>query len=470
MKLSFSIPSKSSSKSKATPILNDKEATDDGNRKEFLTEFDPSKTLAESKPKYVIPPKENEWRPYKKMKNLDLPLQSSTPGSLLEFEVETLSNDAQGSDKISFGLNVRQNSKNDPVSNGEAGEEKKSEPVEQVLLKSLREDLDRLPDDMAFEDYEDVPVEGFGAALLAGYGWKPGQGIGKNAKEDVKVKEYKKWANREGLGFDPKISKARETKAEVKEGNGKSDERRESNGVDGFSVGKEVRIIAGREIGLKGKIVEKLGLDSVVLKLSGGEEEVKAGIDEIAVLGTKEEERCLKKLKDLRIREENQSSHKEKDRKSSKRSRDTERGHRNEVEVVVKDDREPTRDRKQKISWLRSHIRVRVISKNLKGGRFYLKKGKVVDVVGPMTCDIAMDETRELVQGVDQELLETALPRRGGPVLVLFGRHKGVYGSLVEKDLDTETGVVRDADSHEMLDVKLEQIAEFMGDPSDIGY
>ncbi|KAM7263204.1 hypothetical protein ACFE04_000887 [Oxalis oulophora] len=94
---------------------------------------------------------------------------------------------------------------------------------------------------------------------------------------------------------------------------------------------------------------------------------------------------------------------------------------------------------------------------------------EVLDVIDPTTCDICIDETKEIIQSVDQEYLETALPKRGGPVLVLSGKHKGVFGSLVEKDLDRETGVVRDADSHSLLSVKLDHIAEYVGDPSVLG-
>ncbi|RYQ88227.1 hypothetical protein Ahy_A02g009998 isoform C [Arachis hypogaea] len=81
-----------------------------------------------------------------------------------------------------------------------------------------------------------------------------------------------------------------------------------------------------------------------------------------------------------------------------------------------------------------------------------------------------MDESKEIVQGVSQDMLETALPRRGGPVLVLSGKYKGAFGSLVERDLDREVGVVQDADTHELLNVKLEQIAEYIGDPSLLGH
>ncbi|KAH0926406.1 hypothetical protein HID58_018662, partial [Brassica napus] len=390
MKLSFSLPSKSKPKVTAAG------AVDDGTSKEFVTEFDPSKTQADSTPKHVIPPIDNTWRPHKKMKNLDLPLQSGNTGSGLEFEPEVPLTGSQ--ENITYGLKLRQKAKDD-----EEEEDRNLAPIEQLMMQSLRKDLESLADDPTLEDFESVPVEGFGAALMAGYGWKPGKGIGKNAKDDVQIKEYKRWTAKEGLGFDLDKSKL------------------------------------------------------VVDKLSGSEDEVRVGLSDVADLGSREEERCLKELKD-----------KEKDKKASKRSRGTERVSRNEVRVSEKHDRGERRVKKP--SWLRSHIKVRIVSKDFKSGRLYLKKGKVVDVVGPTTCDIMMDETQELVQGVDQELLETALPRRGGPVLILLGKHKGVYGNLVEKDLDKETGVVRDLDNHKMLDVRLEQVAEYMGDMDDVEY
>lgn len=233
---------------------------------------------------------------------------------------------------------------------------------------------------------------------------------------------------------------------------------------DGFFVGKDVRVIEGRGMGSKGTIMEKLGDSWLVLKLKNRDEEVKVRISEIADLGSREEEKYLRRLKELKIRDEKMSKHKD-ERKYSKRSRNTEKISETQVNVEI------TRTNGDRgVSWLKSHIRVRIISKSLAGGRLYLKKGQVVDVVGPYMCDIAMDESKELIQGVEQELLETALPRRGGPVLVLYGRHKGVYGNLVERDLDREMGVVRDADSQELLDVKLEQVAEYMGDPSYLGY
>lgn len=409
------------------------------------------------------------------MKNLDIPLQSDASSRDLQFEIDSSSAHPDSDSTISFGLNIRNNNSN----NGEANEENQgiihesaaAAPVETVLLQSLREDLRNLPDDPVLEDFEDMPIEAFSKALLAGYGWVEGRGIGKRGKEkeDVKVKQYHKRTDKEGLGYDSKESKERSHGfGNPKNNFDKEETMKKKDGDrnrDGFFVGKDVRVIEGREMGLKGTVMEKLDGGWVVLKLKNSEEEVKVRTFDIADLGSKQEEKCLRKLKELKVREGDSSRYKRDEGKVSKRSGGSEK--RSETKVNIE---RAISNGDRGISWLRSHIRVRIVSKSLEGGRLYLKKGRVVDVVGPYMCDISMDGSKELIQGVEQELLETALPKRGGPVLVLYGRHKGVYGSLLERDLDRETGVVRDADSQELLNVKLEQVAEYLGDPSYLGY
>ncbi|KAG5249117.1 KOW domain-containing family protein [Salix suchowensis] len=448
-KLSFSIPSKS--KSKPKPVS---EQSDNDNSKQYLTEFDPSKTqLPQNNQTPTILPIQNDYHPHKKMKNIQLPLQPDDSTDL-RFEVETLSSDqAAASDSISFGLNLRHS----------ATTQTPDARTEDVLLEKLRYDLKRLPDDRGFE--EEMPVEDFAKALLKGYGWHEGRGVGKNTKEDVQVKQYTKRTDKEGLGFlaashDSKNSKSSRSNGNV---NGSSVivQEKQREGSKDFFLGKEVRVIGGKKenLGLKGTVVERLGSDSIALRVEKSEERVKVRVSDVAELGSREEEKCLKELKIIE------------EKKSSDRDREQRRANKRNVES-----RESSKmgngdaGKKRGAQWLRSHIRVRIISKDLKGGKLYLKKGEVVDVVGPYKCDISMDESRELVQSVDQDVLETALPRRGGPVLVLYGKHKGAYGSLVQRDMDREDGVVQDSGSHELLNVKLEQIAEYVGDPSYIGY
>lgn len=398
------------------------------------------------------------------MKNIDLPpLHSSNPNLDHQFEIDSLPDsqtDNNNSTGDTYGLILRERKEGEEEEEGD------------VMLRKLKSDLRELGEDQGEEEYREVPVEGFAAALLGGYGWKEGGGIGK-CRRKVEVRVVERKMAREGIGF--------------KVGNEKEGERR---GSLGFRVGEEVRVIGGRDhVGKRGRVV-RVSSDkgSLILEVSRGGEDVRVRVGDVVAVGSKQEEGYLRKEKesrstkapkvedegsrkgDKRRGDENREHGCGTDKKESKR-RSREEGRRDGVVENgngVRGSR--TEEKGSQVPWLRSHIRVRIISKELKSGRLYLKKGEVVDVVGPTSCDISMDESTELVQGVDQSILETALPKRGGPVLVLLGKHKGVYGSLVERDMERELGVVQDADTHDLLNVKLEQIAEYVGDPSYLGY
>ncbi|KAK3023132.1 hypothetical protein RJ639_043971 [Escallonia herrerae] len=457
MKLSFSLNAKPSKHhSNIKPSTTTTSTTEDNHLpdREYLTHFYPSKTPTDSRLKRpVIPPQPNHYRPHhKKLKNLhQIPLEpESDPNTTTpQFEPDITKSEPHPSDSaISYGLNLRQQSSKDAAADATT-----YQTADALMLQRLKTDLKELPEDRGFEEFEDMPVEGYGEALLAGYGWCEGKGIGLNTKEDVKVVEYKPRAGREGLGFvGDRVPRARSGGSNSKRVNG---EKREPKN-EGFYVGKDVRVMRGREMGLKGRIVDVVdGGNSVVLKLSRDGEGVTKQIRDVADL------EMYVEMKELKIKEGVKGKDSSRDR-SNRESM---------VEVSRSKSQRKLKDREKEgeVAWLTSQIRVRIISKELKGGRLYLKKAVVVDVVGPTTCDVSMDESREVIT-VDQESLETALPRRGGLVLILYGRHKGVYGSLMERDVEKETGVVRDADTHELLNVRLEQIAEYTGDPADNGY
>ncbi|KAL5719266.1 hypothetical protein ACHQM5_012069 [Ranunculus cassubicifolius] len=480
------------------------------NHHEFVTEFDPSQTLIDNNQSnhIIIPRLENTWNPYKKMKNIDLPMRGSVSDDPdLRFEIEApITADASDS-SMAYGLNVREGDKEKREMEVKVKSERK---IENVILQKFKDDMKNLPDDLGMDEFTDVPVEGFGAALLKGYGWSEGMGIGKNVKEDVKVVQYVRRGDKEGLGFVPEVARIdkKGRKAEVmvapKGADGRNrhvvgvDEKLVPRELKGVHVGKVVRIVSGRHVGLKGKVLEKSNGENsssvkIVLKLSN-DEKVSVGVEEVAELGTVDDELCVQEMKlksrgskddDRRkVERRESSSHRESEKKSGGRDdrKKDRRGNREEERSLshtkysngseYRSNEYGSKEiaKSTTITWLRNHIRVRIISKDFKGGKLYLKKGVVVDVVGPNTCDISLDETNQLIQGVDQDILETAIPKRGGPVLVLYGKHKGVYGHLVERNNEKETGVVRDADNLDLLNVQLEQIAEYMGDPSTLGY
>ncbi|CAH9091841.1 unnamed protein product [Cuscuta europaea] len=484
MKLSFTLPSKPSSsvkKPSQSIIVEDREVAA-STAKEFVTEFDSSKApaKADSYSNVVIPPIANEWEPRKRMKNLDLPSLRSADDQPLLFEVDTGSSVEPSSESVSYGLNIRKSigkSADDVNSDGPQN------PNPDYTLRRLKEDLKRLPDGNSMDVYDEMPVENFATALLKGYGWYEGRGVGRNAKEDVKVVEVKKWSAKEGIGFAAALpqtdggNKAQKNgsdeKRDTKNPNGK-ELRREKDDKELF-LGKHVRIVGGREMGMKGKVLKVKSNGNVVIRLSNDDREVIVQASDVAEFGSVEEAKCMRKLKELKIQESNEDSSRIRHRSEPREEPRRDRKVRDDRPTDRRKENKRSRDesngkRAEQISWLTSHIRVRIISKDLKGGELYLKKGEVLDVVGPSMCDISVDDSRELIQGVNQDQLETALPKRGGPVLVLYGRNKGVFGSLVERDSETETGVVRNADTHELLNVRLEQIAEYTGDPGDIGY
>ncbi|XP_073124879.1 protein MOS2-like [Henckelia pumila] len=326
---------------------------------------------------------------------------------------------------LAYGLNIRQ----PPAADGGL----RPTPDRRATILELKPRQLR-------EDSEKLPVEEFSMVLLSGIGWKVGMGTGCNAKEDVgiyePVRKHKRW----GIGYENVVIDKDTERGVVGftwhpsecNGGGAGNLVNEVVKKKRFGIGEVVRIVSGRGMGMKGKVVEARRDGAIlVLRLYRKWKKVKVHSKDVSGLGSVEEKKCLRNLMEFKIEE----------------------------------------GRAERVNWLRNDIKVIVMSKKLKGGRLFLQKGVVIDVVKPGVCDIVMDETRELVQGVKQDFMETALPGCGGLVLVLCGIYKGVCGSLLEVDSsgeeEEETGLVLDAKTQEMLNVRLDQMAEYTGHPSD---
>ncbi|TVU47710.1 hypothetical protein EJB05_07317, partial [Eragrostis curvula] len=424
-KLSFSFASKSKP---PRPTSRPAAAGDDAEPRsapapapQFVTEFDASQTLTPAGAPAVIAPLPNSGnflnhRP-RKPSSLPTPEEEaalaaeSGGGGGPSFELDTSTAPEDASSHIGYGLTLRNAAADNDTA---AAKESENAPPPQaaahvsggdLMLQRYKEDMAALPEHRGLDEYLEIPVEGFGAALLAGYGWSEGKGIGRNNKVgDTKVVEYNRRAGTMGLGYNPSEVDPKKTRA------------------GDWIVGEK----------------------------------------KVTVNGT-----AKKRDRDSRDKEQERDSSARKKRSGEQRSEREVR----EKERNGRDSREGNSScggTVNTVHWLQSHIRVRVVSEKL-GKRLYLMKGKVVDVVGPTTCDIMMDDGSELVQGVEQDMLETVLPRTNGRVLVLYGHHKGVYGHLIEKNSKDETGVVEDADTKDMVKVRYDQIAEYVGDPELLG-
>ena len=108
---------------------------------------------------------------------------------------------------------------------------------------------------------------------------------------------------------------------------------------------------------------------------------------------------------------------------------------------------------------------IRDRSKSFEGGRLYLKKASVADVTAPRECVIELSETGEVLSRVPQRALETALPKRGGRVVVLAGERRGQRGKLLDKK--GEAASVQLAEDLAVQNFRLDDIAEYTGEEHD---
>jgi len=156
----------------------------------------------------VIPGLENTWKPREKAAGSR---PSALDGVLHEVEdadrFEEAAEDRAKEDGVQYGLSVRERP--------EGRDRRDAAPprsLRDMEAQKLREDLGKLPEQASLDDYESMPIESFGEALLRGMGWKEGQGIGRNGKGAAEAVEYVARPTRLGLGATPKERKEPEKK------------------------------------------------------------------------------------------------------------------------------------------------------------------------------------------------------------------------------------------------------------------
>ncbi|KAH8549313.1 DExH-box splicing factor binding site-domain-containing protein [Umbelopsis sp. PMI_123] len=92
----------------------------------------------------------------------------------------------------------------------EANSDEEEEPTSNLVIPSeldvFRHDVQNRPEETTLEEYDEVPVEQFGAALLRGMGWKEGQSLGggkAGASEPLAAKNFVRRDALLGLGAKP---------------------------------------------------------------------------------------------------------------------------------------------------------------------------------------------------------------------------------------------------------------------------
>ncbi|KAI9023311.1 DExH-box splicing factor binding site-domain-containing protein [Hyaloraphidium curvatum] len=369
--------------------------------------------------------------------------------------------------------------------------------------EKYRHDVALRPDEATLEDYEKVPVDQFGAALLRGMGWKEGQGIGRN-KKNAMLNPIEFIARPEllGLGAQPADLPAPPTKSkrppkpgESREPRGKDyapveldDGRRRHYreiGVDhevralesrAHKEGTTVVATAGQFKGWRGTVLRfrTKGKELVyTVELERGRRVERFYEDELKVVERpRSRSRSRSGSRDRASAGGRTNGHGNADRKDERQSRsatpsgpalDDAKAKREpvpsnpslaRVQDAGRGSPAPSaassrdRDREGRRAWLHPHLIVRVISKKLAFGDLYKRKLAVADVTRPGYATLRSD-AGELYEDVSERDLETVVPGLNERVMVVAANSKqagavmGQLGTVVQKDKDKERVVVQ---------------------------
>lgn len=113
------------------------------------------------------------------------------------------------------------------------------------------------------------------------------------------------------------------------------------------------------------------------------------------------------------------------------------------VEQIIAMEEKAKQSKVAKIDyWLTPGLVVRIITKSLKDGFYYKRKGVVLKVIDKYAADVKVQEIGDILR-LDQDYLETVLPSLDSTVLVVNGPYRGSVATLLGLEKDKYEGKVR---------------------------
>ncbi|XP_052026873.1 G-patch domain and KOW motifs-containing protein [Apodemus sylvaticus] len=323
-------------------------------------------------------------------------------------------------------------------------------------------------------NYEAVPVEAYGLAMLRGMGWKPGKGIGSTFSQVVKPRVNS--VRPKCLGLGASLVEA-QTLASTASHHTRPDGDREKDKEgqpQGLVHGGAVVVLSGCYRGLYGK-VEGLDPDNVraMVRLAArnhivnvseyclrpvSQQEFDSHTSKpghVSKTSTEAQNRATgtaSSLQALQNQEDSKRRHKDSEKKR-KHSPNRHDGPVPKIEKAAPGNKH----------WLHRDLRVRFIDKVYKGGRYYNTKMTIEDVLSPDTCVCRTDEGRVL-EAVREDMLETLIPKgEGHRVMVVLGPHAGKVGLLLSWDIAQSRALVQLGRENRVVELHYDAICQYMG-------
>ncbi|KTF91317.1 hypothetical protein cypCar_00012576 [Cyprinus carpio] len=318
--------------------------------------------------------------------------------------------------------------------------------------------VDLRPESSTDADYDRVPVEAYGLAMLKGMGWKQGEGIGRTFKQDVKPIEHQLRPKGLGLGADRSAIKDLEPgvpKRPPKPGEEKKEEEALVLGPGGC-----VQVLAGAHKDLYGKVS---GLYFILIHFCESYGRLsKAHKDK-----EREKEREQQREREERLNSKDDRGKTDRDREREK-NRDRDQKKRKHRESSTDREKPPpakeSRPSPPAPSWLQRDLRVRFIDKAFKGGKYYNSKMRVEDVLTPHTCVCRTEEGR-LLDDIRQKMLETIVPKNDSDyIMVVLGEHRGQVGRILKRDREKCRAMVQlDRYEEQVFTLDYDAICHYVG-------
>ncbi|KAM9577023.1 G-patch domain and KOW motifs-containing protein isoform 1-T1 [Trichechus inunguis] len=323
-------------------------------------------------------------------------------------------------------------------------------------------------------DYEAVPVEAYGLAMLRGMGWKPGEGIGRTFNQVVKPRVNS--LRPKGLGLGANLTEAQALASTGPHRLPKPDEEQEKEKEDqpqGLVPGGAVVVLSGPHRGVYGK-VEGLDPDNVraMVRLAAGSRVVT--VSEYCLRPVSQQEfdknsSDLSQVSKTSSEQQNGTASSWKalwDQDLHVQQEDSERKRKNPPD---REDRPAAKSEKaapRSQHWLRRDLRVRFVDKTHEGGQYYNTKMTVEDVLSPDTCVCRTDEG-QILEGLREDMLETLIPKvEGNRIMVVLGPQAGRVGRLLSRDTQQSRALVQLQRENQLVELHYDAVCQYMG-PSD---
>ncbi|XP_061470264.1 G-patch domain and KOW motifs-containing protein [Rhineura floridana] len=347
-------------------------------------------------------------------------------------------------------------------------------------------DVSLRPESSTEADYEEVPIEAYGLAMLKGMGWKAGEGIGRTFKQDVKPLENRLRPKGLGLGADRSVAQDLQPSGPRRPPKPGEEPSKSKDEPLGLVTGGAVFIEVGPHKELYGKIE---GIDGdnarVMVKLAIGGKTVTVSQHGVRPVTQKEYDKLAKDLsrlskghKEKETEQRNGTKH-DSDHRASEDKKEEREKKRKHPPGAERDDRAGKQKKgggsgsgsnssSRTSHWLRRDLRVRFVDKLFKGGKYYNTKMVIEDVLKPDTCVCRTEEGR-ILDGIPESMLETVIPRSDSDwVMVVLGEYAGRVGHILRRDKAQSRALVQlQQDDEKLLTLEYDAVCHYVGGSED---